>query len=251
MNRALKARLEAYRTSETGGALRLPGGAHRARRLVPGGGPGAAQPGRLRRLQLGHGDLANALSDRSGKTVADARLRTDAELQASGARDARYLAKVDSGFSNTLLDLRSDLRFSLYLTKPFYGSGQKASPIPVIRNEELILLRSEARWFTGDRAGATADLNFIRQNSGNLAPIAQPANDDAYITALLKEAPLLPDVRGVAPLDRPPAVRAAAAAGSHRRGAAGGQGVQLLPLPDGGVRRAQHQSVRGVLIQRK
>src|SRR5204862_464590 len=30
--------------------------------------------------------------------------------------------------------------------------------IPIIRNEELVLLRAEARWFTTDNAGATADL---------------------------------------------------------------------------------------------
>lgn len=188
VNRALKARMEAYRTSETGRGT----AGYQAVLAALSGSFLVVDRAQLNRgayhaFSSGTGDLANALSDPSGKTVADARLRTDAELQASGARDARYLAKVDSGFNNSLLDLRSDLRFSLYLTKPFYGSGQKASPIPLIRNEELILLRSEARWFTGDRPGATADLNFIRQNSGNLAPIAQPANDDAFITALLKE----------------------------------------------------------------
>ena len=41
-------------------------------------------------------------------------------------------------------------------------------PIPIIRNEELILLRAEARLATGDKAGAIADLNQVRVNSGGL-----------------------------------------------------------------------------------
>ena len=62
-----------------------------------------------------------------------------------------------------------------------------SADLPIIDNEELILLRAEARWFTGDRPGAMADLNFIRQNAGGLAAIAQPATDADFVTALLKE----------------------------------------------------------------
>jgi hypothetical protein len=43
-----------------------------------------------------------------------------------------------------------------------------SSSIPIIRNEELILLRAEARLATNDLAGAIADLNQVRQNSGGL-----------------------------------------------------------------------------------
>jgi hypothetical protein len=56
-----------------------------------------------------------------------------------------------------------------------------------VRNEELILSRSEARWFTGDRPGALADLNFVRTNSGGLPAIAMPGTDEEFITALLYE----------------------------------------------------------------
>jgi hypothetical protein len=60
------------------------------------------------------------------------------------------------------------------------------SPIPIIRNAELILLRAEARWFTGDVAGATADLNTIRAAAG-LDPIAIPGSESAFLDALLYE----------------------------------------------------------------
>ena len=47
------------------------------------------------------------------------------------------------------------------------SSGQ----IPIIRNEELILLRAEAKFFTNDIPGAIADLNIVRTLSGGLTPI--------------------------------------------------------------------------------
>ncbi|HEU4560544.1 MAG TPA: hypothetical protein VFS20_22020 [Longimicrobium sp.] len=135
----------------------------------------------------GSGDTQNGLSA-GVPEVADPRLKTDAQLQPGGARDQRFLLKVDSsGAVRTQLGISSNLRFTLYRTAPFFGAGGGASPVPIIRNEELILFRAEARWFTGDKPGAMADLNFVRQNSGGLAPIAQPATDDAFISALLYE----------------------------------------------------------------
>jgi hypothetical protein len=46
-----------------------------------------------------------------------------------------------------------------------------SSPIAIIRNEELILIRAEANNNKGarDAAAAAADINFIRVNSGGLA----------------------------------------------------------------------------------
>lgn len=106
---------------------------------------------------------------------------TDAETQqGSAALDQRVLDKVgnhpDPGSQQ---GVSSDKQFRIYPT----GS----SDVPVIRNEELILLRAEARWFTGDKPGAMADLNFIRTESGGLAPIAQPGTDAAFVTELLKQ----------------------------------------------------------------
>ncbi|HEX2094253.1 MAG TPA: RagB/SusD family nutrient uptake outer membrane protein [Longimicrobiaceae bacterium] len=144
--------------------------------------------GAYQTYSAGSGDTPNNLFDPSGKTVAERSLRTDAERRLNGQRDARYVVKIDSVATATSVSgVTSELRFAIYGSRPFYGGGSQASPIPIIRNEELILLRSEARWFTGDRPGAMADLNFIRVNSGGLALIAQPASDADYLTALLKE----------------------------------------------------------------
>ena len=58
----------------------------------------------------------------------------------------------------------STTKFSIY-TEP-------NDPVPIIRNEGLILLRAEARLFTGDLAGAEEDINLIRAVSGELDPVS-------------------------------------------------------------------------------
>lgn len=137
-------------------------------------------------LSSGAGDTPNGLSDPSGKTVADSTLVDRAQTNA-GVMDARARFKTEPGSLNIVSSLGSNLRFTIYNNRPFFGSGGQSSPIPIIRNEELILLRAEVRWFTGDKPGAMADLNNVRVNSGGLAAIAQPANDFAFIHALLYE----------------------------------------------------------------
>lgn len=137
----------------------------------------------------GAGDISNGLASGTPE-MAEPSLLTNAQLQPSGARDARFLLKVDSaGTSVTRYQVTTNLRYKMYRTNgsQFAGSSGTASPIPIIRNEDLILMRSEIRWFTGDKPGAMTDLNYVRTNSGGLAPIAQPATDDDYITALLYE----------------------------------------------------------------
>lgn len=136
----------------------------------------------------GAGDTENSLYDPSGKTVADSTLRRDAQQTPGGQPDARLTAKTkDDASVFTVRGLASDLRFAIYSSKPFFGQGGQGSPIPIIRNEELVLLRSEVRWFTNDKPGAIADLNLVRLHSGGLAPIGIPASDDEYVTALLRE----------------------------------------------------------------
>jgi hypothetical protein len=60
-------------------------------------------------------------------------------------------------------------------------------PLPVLTIAELILLRAQARIETGDLAGATADINFVRTNSGGLAPYPTFASVTAARNAVLYE----------------------------------------------------------------
>ncbi|HEX6372155.1 MAG TPA: RagB/SusD family nutrient uptake outer membrane protein [Longimicrobium sp.] len=108
-------------------------------------------------------------------------LVADAETQSGSTTvDRRVVEKVGVHPSpRSQQGVSSDRQFLLY--------PDASADVPIIRNEELILLRAEARWFTGDRPGAMADLNLIRAQSGGLAAVAQPATDAAFIDLLLKE----------------------------------------------------------------
>jgi hypothetical protein len=185
-NRALRVRLDILRKDYAGAISRLP-----ATFITTATGSRAElNTGVYYTYSSAAGDAANGLSSGSPE-VAEPTLKTQAQLQASGARDARFLLKVDStGSTINRYSIVSNLRFRAYRAAgaQYVGTGSgSSSPIPWIRNEELILDRAEARWFTGDKVGAMADLNFIRTNSGGLAAIAMPATDTEFIDALLYE----------------------------------------------------------------
>jgi hypothetical protein len=135
----------------------------------------------------GNLDTPNPLSQDPASAIQLAHpfLKDSAEHQSGGPSaplDRRLLAKVtDRPDTFSLNCLKSALSWVRY---PSPGS-----PVPIIRNEELILLDAEANWFaaTGSKTTALADLNFIRQTSGGLDPIALPATDAAFVGALLHE----------------------------------------------------------------
>lgn len=76
-------------------------------------------------------------------------------------------------------DVTSDLVFTIYETN--------VSSVPIITNEELILLRAEAQFFTGNTAGALSDINFIRTTSGGLAARGAFAGAADFTTELLMQ----------------------------------------------------------------
>jgi hypothetical protein len=59
------------------------------------------------------------------------------------------------------------------------------SLIPIIKKEELILLRAEANIGLGDLATALTDINTVRQTSGNLAPLADLGTPETALDELL------------------------------------------------------------------
>jgi hypothetical protein len=101
---------------------------------------------------------------------ANPRLITNAQLRADGSLDLRVQTKLQTVPSFTVQGITSNLQFTLYLAG--------AAPIPWIRNEELILLRAEANLGAGNTAAAITDINFIRVNSGGLAPLPVPFTGD-------------------------------------------------------------------------
>ncbi len=127
------------------------------------------------------GDAQNGLINPA--IFAHPKLETEAQKHATTmVIDARYTAKIkvlDKAATSTDPTLKTSIAFKIY--------PANNTPVPVIRNEELILLKAEALWFTGDKAGALTELNLVRTASGKLEPLALPATDAAFIDALLYE----------------------------------------------------------------
>ena len=127
----------------------------------------------------GSGDLQNLLFDPTGRAIlAHPSILTDAQQQPGGALDQRATDKTEQlEDARTVQDITTDLIFTIY--------NSNTAPIPIIRNEELILLRAEARIFTNDLPGAVQDLDLVRTTSGGLAPYSGPVTQQALIDELL------------------------------------------------------------------
>ena len=104
---------------------------------------------------------------------------SDAELQPDGKTlDNRVTAKTAPVTSFTLYGETADHGFTLYPSTD--------SPVPIIRNEELILLRAEANIGLGNLGVAKQDINLIRTTSGGLAPRSD-LNATNILDELLKQ----------------------------------------------------------------
>jgi len=138
------------------------------------------------------GDQTNGLSEPlNGPTYfALASDTADAQTQAGGAKDQRVLDKIapKEGDPQTLggISISGTLKFTIYFSN---GAADAGRPIPIIKDEELLLLRAEASWFTGAKAQAIVDLDNVRQNSGLLPPttLTIASTDAAFIAGLLYE----------------------------------------------------------------
>jgi hypothetical protein len=135
-------------------------------------------------------DTPNGLTQATNTTLyAHMSFQADVQLKANGSPDDRYTAKIRTGLPPRQGPVTGDGPTSATSTLGFSIWPTTSSPIPIIRNEELILLRAEARLATGDKAGAIADLNIVRTNSGGLPPstLTASSSDDAILTAILYE----------------------------------------------------------------
>jgi len=176
-NQAIKARVAAYQ-KEYAAALEALGGSF----LDDDPAKLSFTTGVYYPYSTGAGDVTNALINPA--IYAHPALLSDVELQADGKTpDARYTAKVaDMGKTVSFPTddaLKTTIKFKMYTN---------VTPVALIRNEELILLKAEALWFTGDKPGALAELNLVRTLSGKLPALtAEPADDTAFEDALLVE----------------------------------------------------------------
>jgi hypothetical protein len=161
-NRALRARVAVYQ-GDFGGAM----AALDASFLDPGGS-----------FASGVYLTGNGLDDPTGRfLLAHPSIESDVQVRADGTPDLRLQLKVRRVDPVSFQGITSDLAFTMYETD--------SELVPIIRNEELVLLRAEARLGEGDLTGAVADLNLIRERSGGLPPYAGPLTPDGVLDELL------------------------------------------------------------------
>lgn len=135
-------------------------------------------------------DAPNPLTQATNTDLyAHATILADAQLKAGGAPDDRYTAKIRTGLPSRQGPIVNSLPTSAPSTLGFSIWPTITSSIPVLRNEELILLRAEAKLGTGDKAGAIADLNIVRTNSGGLpaSTLTAASTNDEVINGILYE----------------------------------------------------------------
>ena len=172
-NRAIRARVAVYLNDWAGALTAL------SESFLDTGAP--LTMGAYHVFSAASGDILNNLFDPEGRALnAHPSLRTDAQLRSNGARDLRFDAKVKPRTEPvTTQGITTDILFSVY--------NSPTAPVPIIRNEELILLRAEANLGLNNIALALQDINFIRVNSGGLPAYAGPQTATAVLDALLYE----------------------------------------------------------------
>lgn len=131
-------------------------------------------------------NAANTFGGAARVIVAHPSVANEFLRKPDGTPDNRYAAKFTTlatpvNAPGTNIGIPTQIGLRIYPTQD--------ARVPIIRNEGLILLRAEARYFTGNVAGAVEDLNTIRTRSGGLAPItaADVSTRDQFVTELLTQ----------------------------------------------------------------
>jgi hypothetical protein len=126
------------------------------------------------------GDMLNLLYLRPNAT-GDVRLVNPsfiAEAEANDNRIANKTIQREREFTIPSTDIRA--------THDVYVYKSNTDRVPVIRNEELVLIYAEAKIQTGDLPAAVTTLNDIRQNAG-LTPYTGPVTQEALIDEMLRQ----------------------------------------------------------------
>jgi hypothetical protein len=168
-NRAIKARVDVYRQKWSDAVTDL-GNSFLS---TASGSAASLNTGVYHVYSTASGDAINPLWDPTPTAlVAVPSILSDAQLQADGVTpDKRATAKaLKMAVTLTQQSVSSNVKPLLYLSN--------TSPVAVIRNEELILMRAEANYALGNTTAALQDLNFVRVNSGGLAPLPIPYSGD-------------------------------------------------------------------------
>jgi hypothetical protein len=194
LNRALAARVAVYRGRFADAQTALSASfLNDAPCRDAGSSPDAAcqaslQSGAFHSYGLGSGDSQNDLNT------------PDILVHLSIVNDADPLASPPAGCTGTpplplsCLDNRVQAKVAVVAPVTLYGETSsygftlypnKDSPIPIIRNEELILLRAEASLGLGNLSGARRDIDLLRTKVGGVRASSGPAS--GLVDELLKQ----------------------------------------------------------------
>jgi starch-binding outer membrane protein, SusD/RagB family len=121
------------------------------------------------------GDQTNGLINVNIHVDPPVQMEAQTQPPPGGGIDARFDRKVG-------LDKDNNLVFN-----KLYGAPD--SPVAIIRNEELILLKAEALFFNqpSDPDAAITELNKVRTQSGLLAPLGPTTDRATFVAELLYE----------------------------------------------------------------
>lgn len=125
------------------------------------------------------GETQNSFVDAAlhlNQSVADSILPGD--LRA--VKIVKAASPYTAAFAGTSISTQYDFYHSI-------GSSNLTTPLPILKNEELLLLRAQAAIELGDLGTATTYLNFVHTNSGGLAAYPTFTSAAAARNALLYE----------------------------------------------------------------
>jgi len=150
-NRGLRARVAAYQENWQGVLDALAGS------FIDASAPLNTATGVYHVYTTGSGDQVNPIFEDQGSATIKYHAHPSFAAGAE-AGDHRVDGKISSRDTRTFDGLTSANGVALYTSQ--------TSPIPVMRNEELVLLRAEANIHLGNLASAQADLNLVRAAAG-------------------------------------------------------------------------------------
>jgi starch-binding outer membrane protein, SusD/RagB family len=136
------------------------------------------------------GELSNPVTENltSNRYWVHPSIVTGAQLRTDGSPDLRLTTKTMAAASpRTLNGLTATHKPVMFNSTSNRAVANTDADIPWLINEELLLLRAEIRWNTGDKAGAISDINLVRQHAGGLpaSSLTILSTDAAFVTELL------------------------------------------------------------------
>ena len=110
------------------------------------------------------------------------------QTQAGGAPDTRWSSKTRTVATRTWNNVSSNIKPVMYNNNSGGTSvADLGADIPIVKNEELLLLSAEVNLGLGNKAAAIADIDSVRMQSGGLTPttLTIVSADSAFVTEIL------------------------------------------------------------------